>query len=314
MKVLQAISKLITLISIGFVIWVIAKMDFSFWQTINKQQSLVIVIICSIFYAFNFPLLALGWSLLLSGFSSQAKHIQFPLLNWVYAKSNLMKYMPGNFFEFVGRNIFLSKLGVLHKHIALASLVETVITILIPLLFGLVATRDILMLLQKKFQLTENTQIAMVTIAILIAIVVFALLRTRIDLNAFTSTIKTSFSTILKVALLQGIFFINLSLTFLCIYVHVFNMQLGLADYFVILGSVSIAWTLGFVTLGAPGGIGVKEIGLISLLATQYGMEATLVASILHRIISVAGDVLYFAVSYLYLNFSIKRGQIKLPI
>ncbi len=59
-----------------------------------------------------------------------------------------------------------------------------------------------------------------------------------------------------------------------------------------------IAWTIGFVMPGAPGGIGMRE-GLIVLgLGLTLGEGVALTVALLHRAISICGDLSVFAVSY----------------
>jgi uncharacterized membrane protein YbhN (UPF0104 family) len=50
------------------------------------------------------------------------------------------------------------------------------------------------------------------------------------------------------------------------------------------------AWLVGFVTPGAPAGIGVREAALVALLSPITGNEIGLAAAALSRIMSVVGD------------------------
>lgn len=51
-----------------------------------------------------------------------------------------------------------------------------------------------------------------------------------------------------------------------------------------------IAWVLGFIIPGAPGGIGVRETALTLLLTPVTGRDMIVVLSVLHRLVTVAGD------------------------
>lgn len=69
----------------------------------------------------------------------------------------------------------------------------------------------------------------------------------------------------------------------------------------------TIAWVVGFLTPGAPGGIGVRE-GLIVLgLGMVIGEGAALTVALLHRVICVFGDLVIFAAS------SLCRQRLKTP-
>jgi hypothetical protein len=315
MKYLQFLGKILTILSIVFVIWAITRMDYSFWQRLPKTPVFAVIVSCSVLYAIFFSFLSIGWFLLLKALCPGAKDIPFSVLNWIYAKSNLMKYLPGNVLEFVGRNIFTSKYGVPHKKIALASLFETIIIIIVSLTLGLISGFDILNSFFEKYDLTAKYYFiyllaAMPIFAVPMCYFFFKKMKNQISFEKY----KHLFKTICKVFLLQSLVFINLSLTFFLIFTYGFGMSLGLNDFLYILSGFTLSWTVGFITPGAPGGLGIKEVSLVSLLSARYGMEAPLVASVLHRIISVAGDILTYLISLLYLSFEKSSGQVELQL
>lgn len=59
-------------------------------------------------------------------------------------------------------------------------------------------------------------------------------------------------------------------------------------------GAYVIAWVAGFLTPGAPAGVGVREFVLYLLLAQFVGQPDLLAAVVLARMISVCGDVLFY--------------------
>ncbi|MCL7929592.1 hypothetical protein [Halomonas llamarensis] len=59
--------------------------------------------------------------------------------------------------------------------------------------------------------------------------------------------------------------------------------------------SFVIAWLIGFVTPGAPAGIGVRELVLLTLLGAHLPEQPLLLAVVLSRLVTVGGDLLYFA-------------------
>ncbi len=62
----------------------------------------------------------------------------------------------------------------------------------------------------------------------------------------------------------------------------------GKAAYMV--AAYALAWAAGFLMPGAPGGIGVREMVLSVLLSPVAGQGRTAAFSVLHRLITVAGD------------------------
>lgn len=63
-----------------------------------------------------------------------------------------------------------------------------------------------------------------------------------------------------------------------------------------ILGAFVIAWLVGLVVPGAPAGLGVREVVLYALLGAFQPSPVILAAVVLGRIVTVAGDVVYFLI------------------
>jgi hypothetical protein len=61
-----------------------------------------------------------------------------------------------------------------------------------------------------------------------------------------------------------------------------------------------IAWLIGFATPGSPAGLGVREAVLITLLDSPSIEDTLLVAVLISRIVTVLGDMLFFAISSLF--------------
>lgn len=58
-----------------------------------------------------------------------------------------------------------------------------------------------------------------------------------------------------------------------------------------------VAWAVGFVVPGAPGGIGVRELMLIALLKSSIGRETVATLGVWHRLITVVGDLAAYMVA-----------------
>ncbi len=60
-------------------------------------------------------------------------------------------------------------------------------------------------------------------------------------------------------------------------------------------GSVATAWTLGFVTPGAPSGLGVREALLVSMLSPTVGAPNATGLALCFRAVTTLGDLIGFA-------------------
>lgn len=56
----------------------------------------------------------------------------------------------------------------------------------------------------------------------------------------------------------------------------------------------SVSWVLGFVTPGAPSGVGIREAVIFFCLQTVLPKSDALLISILFRVVTIAGDVLFW--------------------
>ena len=63
------------------------------------------------------------------------------------------------------------------------------------------------------------------------------------------------------------------------------------------IAACTLAWMLGFVTPGAPAGLGVREAVLLGLLGPVLGEPAALLLSLQLRLATLGGDLLLFVAS-----------------
>lgn len=77
------------------------------------------------------------------------------------------------------------------------------------------------------------------------------------------------------------------------------NHLMSIGDISIIIGAYIAAWLIGLLTPGAPGGIGIRELVLFSLLGNFIIPTALYPIIIYSRIITIGGDVLFFVVSML---------------
>lgn len=95
----------------------------------------------------------------------------------------------------------------------------------------------------------------------------------------------------------QWVFLIVSGLVFTGILALVAPQSVDLALLPTFCGSYVIAWLAGLVTPGAPAGVGVRELVLLYLLE-GYVMETNLLlAVVLGRLVTVAGDLLFFCMA-----------------
>jgi hypothetical protein len=72
-------------------------------------------------------------------------------------------------------------------------------------------------------------------------------------------------------------------------------------DYWLLIAVFALAWVVGFVTPGAPGGLGVREGLMLLMLAPVFTAASASVLVIALRVATTLGDVLILAAGFLLL-------------
>lgn len=191
----------------------------------------------------------------------------------IYALSQLAKYVPGNVFHLAGRQALGVAAGFSGKALMKA-------------LFGELALISLVALYFVFFTLPALSLNVSFTQALALFGVSFCL--TLLLVGRFMN------ARVVRAFLLQFIF--------LGVSGYIFIRCLGLLgtevvsdDFFVTLGAYVVAWLVGLVTPGAPAGLGVREAVLLFFLGGRIEETPLLLATVLARVVSIFGDVLFYA-------------------
>lgn len=218
-------------------------------------------------YAMALGLLAHAWRTLLQylGVNAPTRPV------WrIYASSQLSKYIPGNVFQFVSRQLQGAAIGLPHAILLRSSMLEVSGLVLGALLPGLLV-------------LPRVAGLYGWGILLLLLLVMWLLMRQ--PQSWLPPTHVWLFYLLFHV--LAGLMFVWLVLE---LGGHVDSLYLP-----ILLGAYLLAWLAGFVTPGAPGGIGVREMVLMLLLKGVVADAMLLQAIIVSRLMTTCGDLLFFA-------------------
>ena len=240
-------------------------------------------------------LLAYAWRLILGYYVKPLPDIHKVIC--VYFKSNIMKYLPGNVGQYVGRQVFGISLGMTQAQLALSSFLEVGFTVLSVFIIALIFGGD--KVIEVYDTLHPNDSYILIVIGIGILFVAAILLM----------TFRKHRTIIMVLELFKERNFWLRSLTILSLYTVQFlvfnlvfallvqlNIQISTADIFIIIAASAISWFVGFITPGVPGGVGIRESVLL-LMLPMYPQEAILSAAIVQRVIMIIGDVLGYLFS-----------------
>ncbi len=221
-------------------------------------------------YAISNILLALAWrEILLFLGETRIKRSQAIA---IYALSQLAKYLPGNIFHLAGRQALGVAAGFSGKA-------------LMKSLFGELALISFVALFFVFFTLPASSLNVSLAHSIVLFGVSFCLAVLFVGrfLNAQAAR-----------AFLLHFVFLTVSGCIFIRCVALFGAEVSSADFLVTLGAYVVAWLIGLVTPGAPAGLGVRETVLLFFLSGRIEETPLLLATVLARVVSISGDVLFY--------------------
>ncbi len=288
------------ILSFGFIIREILQMDLSSLRIEHPLQAVVLSLLFTMVTAGSVILSAYAWRNILSAIHGQA--IGFGEVFKVYVKANVAKYLPGNVMHYAGRNMLGGRLGWGQGDILLSSVLEIMMILLSAAVFLILFAHRQFMGVVKD-AIRNGASRPIIPIAILAVLLVAAagilyLFRKRKDLQdkmkllvtpGFLKVLALNFFLYTGTFLIQGI-------VMAFILTGIFHVSLGPENIVAVISSSVLSWFAGFITPGAPGGIGVKEAVLLWTLSPVYGKEVTLAAALVHRFVSVLADVAAFGI------------------
>lgn len=293
---LRDIGLLITVLSITYFFKSLFALDFSEIKLASPIFSFSVSAVLAFFYAAAFAALAYAWLLILRSLSAEALQIPFPTLFKIYGKTNLMKYLPGNVMEFVGRNVIVNQYNIKHSIIALSSLLQILVTltsaVLIVVFFNLSGLISILHRVGIDISSMKENPVFFFTLFFIFVAVAVAVFRFVMKNSGKGLSVN-----LLKAAILNCLVFLIWGTTLFALLTFVFEMEPSSQLLFQTLSIFILSWTTGYITIGAPGGLGVRESLTIVLLTPITGHGIAVVAALVHRAISITADILTYFIS-----------------
>jgi glycosyltransferase 2 family protein len=215
-------------------------------------------------------LLAFGWGSLIAerGFGQDAR--------WyvrTYAMSQLAKYIPGNIFHYAARQALGAAAGIPQTALLISSSLE--------ILFVSLAAACYAPLLVPVLWPAVPRSAAFALFGLLVAagaLVLLLLGRPHLRNAVFGYAGQVAMS----------------SLIFLGCFILSGGQVSSPGDALTIAGAFAIAWLAGLLTPGAPAGLGVREAMLVFLLGSLAPSPVVLTATILGRMVTTLGDLVFF--------------------
>ncbi|TPW30240.1 hypothetical protein [Pararhizobium mangrovi] len=190
-----------------------------------------------------------------------------------FATTQIGKYVPGNIFQYAGRQAVGAAAGLPNVPLAKSTLFELMMICAISPLFAV--------LIVPLFFPDVPSWIALVGF-VFVAALAIAIARLIGGLHLARGAVAYLLFMILNGA----VFMTTLGL--------IDPKALSLAGVPVVIGAYVVSWLVGLVTPGAPAGLGVRETVLVYLFTDSIVSSVILLAVLVGRIVTVSGDLMFY--------------------
>lgn len=218
--------------------------------------------------------------------------VRFRTSYFIYSRTSIAKYLPGNVGHFVGRQLTARRLGIAQSAVAMGTGLE----MLCQLSAGLLIVLWIDLPMAPVLPPWAILLVCLLGLILAPSVILRFSRYMHLDLSE-TMGHRSLWATILAACSLALLFFVGTGL------IVVFLVRLVSPDSAVsgisLVAIYAMAWFLGTVTPGAPAGIGVREAVFLAALGPSMEGDAALAVALLFRAITLLGDVIFYASSYL---------------
>lgn len=211
------------------------------------------------------------------------KEKKIPLI-CVWLKANIQKYIPGNVIQYAGRGVLCTELGMMVKDVTMASILEIINIIIAAVLFCLVFSYwDLYQFLVQNVSKNHIMFGMFLSAIVVIVIGVFFLIKKR-ELHRIGQTLRFFFIN-------QIGYYINFVITgfsFFLIVVFLFERDVDLNQ---VLFANTLSWLAGYIVVGSPGGIGVRETVFLWVFPKTLVLQDIAISVCIMRIGSIIADI-----------------------
>lgn len=291
-KIWKVIGNVAVIFSVIFVINRFWGMDINVNVFLTSPMIIISLALAVISQTITLCVGCFPWLKFIEIFSG--KKIPFYSAMTVYTKSNIYKYVPGNVFQYVGRNKLAADMEISNVDVACATILDVVCGI-IPL--GIIS---LCMLGNYFFTIMNDYWDSVLTICligvVIIAIVVGVIFLFRKKLASYLNKYKTVFAKknrgkfLAAVVYYVAITLFSIGINLLTAY-FIFDSSITFQQLIMITGAYTFAFILGYITPGAPGGIGIRE-SIMLLVCNGIFEESVLIYVLLYRLSSIITDIL----------------------
>lgn len=292
-NIINLTGNILMLLSFAFIINRVLEYGVDFTKITTSVQTFIVLIIAVFIYGLSVISFAFIFYLLLKIFNNNNVPKMDSIL--IYCKSNLYKYLPGNIFHYIGRNEVAFNNGIAHS----VAITATIAEVLLLALAAVITATTLAGKYAAKWALDNFVGKEIFGFSLLIVLI----LLTGIILNKVNSKKIGAYNIravnnlrlrdAMKFVSLYTIGFISNGVMFILV-LHSLGGGISIILFLPVIGMYTFAWLVGFITPGAPAGLGIREVIMSTFLIGIVEAEFVISAVIVYRIITILGDVVAF--------------------
>ena len=298
-KALKIIGNIVMIAALAFVVKKLLDMDISLSQLCSGRV-IAAMVICLVIQTAIIVVSCYPWLVFTRSLSGRS--IPFSAAMPVYTQSNLYKYLPGNVFQYVGRNQLAADMEISHVDVACATVLDVLFCVFWTSVISVVLLGGRIAELLGKYG--RNLLIVGTAGLVLVILLLLAVrLKFRDKFRAYISRYSKAFAKENRPMLFRGAFYyllqniVSAVMYLVCLWLIV--PQAGAGELIALTGAFMFAWIIGFVTPGAPGGIGIRE-GVMLFVCGDSFADRIVLFVLAMRIASVFADVAAFIIGKIY--------------
>ncbi|WP_347485382.1 lysylphosphatidylglycerol synthase domain-containing protein [Vandammella animalimorsus] len=286
---IAAAKILITTAALLFVLRTLTE-NFSEIKKFIGPESYIAIAFCAPIFLLTILSGSLAWSSLL-----RSDRLTRRQLTTVYLVTQIGKYLPGNIAQHVGRVILLKKNGIEPKVIMASIIMETMLATSIASALGMAG---IISFFSQDFLKYTPALIGILFLPFFLHPII-----RLIDKRFNTSFLQYLSLNSREHLVAASLFFLaNFMLMGAAGYIQlIWIFDAHHARYLPVVFAFALIWVIGYVTPGAPGGIGVRESATILLISPMAGTSAATGVALTLRLTTIIADLMAFALGY-FLN------------
>jgi uncharacterized membrane protein YbhN (UPF0104 family) len=277
----KQLGYLVTLAMLGLMVWVVL----SDYQMVKEALSRVRPGWVMIAIGLNFlghGLLALNWHQMLKrcGYSLPVYR-----LFRIYFLSGVTRYLPGGFWHFGGRIVWLN-----HLSVPLKASTQTVVAEQVSVLWVALVSSMFFVFVQSLQGLLRQTLLGLMCFLLLIAASVILTWTLKAADHEVHNYKVQSFKQI-------ALYFVFWLCYGISIYILIVALQYPIQQIepFKVIGYASLSWAVGYLVIFVPGGVGVREGILTVLLSALLPFPIAGTIALLARMVSTIPELIWAA-------------------